>query len=139
MTSILVSFCVAAVLLSVSKWLLSDSEMKGITAFMVAIVFIATLFSFVSKKEFSLPTMSDINETSCQSELCEEVAATVIAALLDQEGIAYEKIETKANKQEDGGIIINKVTVYSKNCDISRITDTLYAKTQVEYVEVISD
>lgn len=139
MTSFLISFCVAAVILSVSKWLLSDGEMKSITNFLLSVVFLSTVLSAVLKTDFSFFKTNVQNDDTYSTALSENVATVVLETVLTGEGISYEKIETKADKQEDGSIIISEVTVYSKNCDEKKISDTIYGKTDVKNVEVISD
>lgn len=138
MTAFLVSFCVFVVVISVSKWLISDGEMKSITNFFCALVFIITVISRFPKAELSFPAVNtDTNDYS--AKLCESAALPVIAAVLSEEDIAYEKIEVKADKTEDGSIIISKVTVFSKESDIKKTEELLCSKLNTQDVEVISD
>lgn len=139
MTGFLVSFCIISVILSVSKWLISDGEMKNITEFLCVIVFFVTVISLFFKADISFEAINTQSEDMYSQQLCESVAATVIAAVLDEEKLPYEKIEVKADKTDEDSIIISEVTVFSNKGDAKRTREILCSKTAVKNVEVISD
>lgn len=141
MKSFIASFCVLSILFSASKRIVCDSEMKQITNFVCSLVFLVTLFSYISNlkinSEYTFPSDENVMYDT-QDDIYKIVSEPVIGAILEDENIAYEKIAVKTDKSSENGIVISKVTVYSQE-DREKIKEAIMTKADVKEVEVVGD
>lgn len=145
MKSFLVSFILIISFVSVAKWLLSEGEMRKITAFFCTLVLVFSLF--FNKNGTKLPSFNlksadyDIKNASFsqENEIIKVSSVPVISAILYDNGINYSKIELKTDKLLNGSIVISKVIVYAPSGDAEKIKEVILKNTVIKSVEVISD
>lgn len=116
LNSFIISFCVGCVLLGFLYMLCPSGNMSAPVKYIFCLCFVCCVIGAA----ISLPTPDfSYFETAANSEILTEqnaavTAETVFCEALRQQNINFTKITVGTNKQPNGSIIINKVTVYTE-------------------------
>lgn len=106
-------FCATAVLLS-GVSLLGSGALEKSKRYIIALVLLCSVLGSVVGADFDF-TLPDLTNTEASANLSENMSAYqteyLVAQLLNDAKIKYQKITAKANKNQDGSIIITEITV----------------------------
>lgn len=106
-------FCATAVMLS-GVSLLGSGALEKSKRYIIALVLLCSVLGSVVGADFDF-TLPDLPNTEASANLSENMSAYqteyLVAQLLNDAKIKYQKITAKANKNQDGSIIITEITV----------------------------
>lgn len=126
LNSFITGFCVSCVLLGVLYMLCPSGSMANSVKYVFGLCFVCCIVTAVSrfpKPDFSFFQKSQQSEIVSQQN-AEVSARAVFAEALIQQNINFEKINVYTNKLDYGGIVINRVEVYS-NEEAEKITQAI--------------
>ena len=106
-------FC-GATILSGGFRMLGGGKSEKSVSYILSLIMLVSIVGAVSSADFSFEIKeSSLSASAVETELAlsEYQAEYICRALLSEEGIKYEKIKARATKTEDGGIIINEITI----------------------------
>ena len=112
-TEIVAFFCAASVMCGAFN-ILAGKTLEKSFKFVLALIFLSIMVSSFAKVDFKLnipKSVSAIAESENVLALSSYQAEYIIRSLLDEKNIKYTKISVLANKEEDGGIVINEILV----------------------------
>jgi hypothetical protein len=111
---IALTFCAAAVLLSGIS-LLGTSALEKSKRYIITLIMLCSVIGSVANAEFDFSLPDTDVFTASGEETAENISAYqaeyIVADLLKKEKIKYEKVTAKANKNQDGSIVINEITI----------------------------
>ena len=94
--------------------LFAGEKLQKSTDYILALILLTCVIAAVMNADFSFNISNEdiVAEASLgEIAISEYQAEYITARVLDEEKIEYEKIEAKANKSEDGSIVISKITI----------------------------
>ncbi len=106
-------FCAVCVM-SGGLRLFSGEQLQKSADYILALILLTSIIAAVMNADFSFNISSEdiVAEASVgEIAISEYQAEYITARLLEEKEIEYEKIVAKANKSEDGSIVISKITI----------------------------
>ena len=94
--------------------LFAGEKLQKSADYILALILLTCVIAAVTNADFSFNISNEdiVAEASLgEIAISEYQAEYITARVLDEEKIEYEKIEAKANKSEDGSILISKITI----------------------------
>ena len=115
LSSFLVSFCSACILLGFLFLLCPKDKLNSSVKYVFCLCFLCCVLSGVV--DFPKLNLSQLDTAASNAVLTEQsaaaVAQSVFAEALTQQNINFSKISVDTNKLSNGSITISRVTVYS--------------------------
>ena len=108
-----VIFC-AACALSGGFRLLSGGALQKSAGYILSLILLTSVVIAISRTDmdFNISVeQSAASATEAEEAMSEYQAEYICQKLLDEKGIIYEKITADATKTDDGGIVINEITI----------------------------
>ena len=106
-------FCAVCILTGAME-LLHDGALKKSMNFILALILLVCVVGAVSGTRWSLDfdyNKAEASKTKTEEAISEYQAEYICRSLLNDKGIAFEKITAKANKTADGSIIISEIKI----------------------------
>lgn len=131
-------FC-AVTVLSGGFQLLTGGALEKSAGYILSLVLLVSVIVAVSRTEFDFEIKKGETAAAAyeyEESLSEYQAEYICKAILSERGIEFEKVYANATKTEDGGIVINEITVKgAENAEAavkaildSKITETVTAE-----------
>ena len=110
---IALAFCATAVATAAFA-MLKGRTMEKSGQYIIGILFLCSVVSAVFSADihFSFPKTETVSVLENETEMCEAQAEYLIASYLEKRDIKFEKIRCRANKTEEGSIVISEVVIY---------------------------
>ncbi len=106
-------FCAASIMCGAFN-ILAGKTLEKSFKYILAIIFLSVIVSSFSKFDltFEFPkSVSAVAESENVLAMSSYQAEYIISAILDENKIKYTKIRSVANKDENGGIVINEIII----------------------------
>lgn len=111
---IALSFCASAVFCA-GVGVLNGKVLQKSGRYIIALILLCSVIGTIASADFSLGVLPENVPALEQSETAEDLsgysAEYLIASLLKEKGISFEKISAKVTKNEGGSIVISEITV----------------------------
>lgn len=94
--------------------LLAGGALEKSAGFIFSLILLTTFVVAISRTEVDFDIsveQSAAASADAEEAMSEYQAEYICRSLLEEKGIAYEKISAEATKNDDGGIVINKITI----------------------------
>lgn len=108
-----VIFCAACVL-SGGFRLLSGGALQKSAGYILSLILLTSVVMAISRTDIDFNVrveQSAVSAAEAEEAMSEYQAEYICSKLLDEKGIIYEKITADATKTDDGGIVINEITI----------------------------
>ncbi len=106
-------FCAASVL-SGGLRLLGGGALQKSAGYILSLIMLTSVVIAIGRTDidFNISVeQSSASATDAEESMSEYQAEYICKRLLDEKGIIYEKITADATKTDDGGIVINEITI----------------------------
>lgn len=112
---IALSFCASAVFCA-GVGVLNGKVLEKSGRYIIALILLCSVIGTLASADFSLGFLPENVPALGQSETAEDLsgysAEYLIASLLKEKGISFEKISANVTKNEGGSIVISEITVF---------------------------